>query len=287
MKTRSVLTYGGGIAALLLMLTAVGVVGYGYATRSGWVGVANKTLWDWLRLLVVPTVLAVGGFWFNSAQQRREFVAQNAQKDYEQFIQDQRAQDDALQAYIDYVSRLLIDEMKVLDGTLPRTGEQPDPKMYESAPIEMTVDNPQVSIVIRSRTLAVLTRLDSYRKVYVLGFLVESGLVQGEQPLVSLAGASLEGIELGGRGASLAGINLSQAYLDDANFSDADLSGVYLSGAYLSRANLRGVDFSGADLSGVMKVTGDGLEEEITNEELERQANSLAGVTMPDGSKHD
>jgi uncharacterized protein YjbI with pentapeptide repeats len=250
------------------------------------VGVADKTLWDWLELLIVPAVLATGGFWFNSTQKRRELIAQEAQKDYEQYIQDQRAQDDALQAHIDYVSRLLIDEVKVLNGTQLQTGEQPDPTMYGSAPIEMTVDNPQVSIVIRARTLAVLTRLDAYRKAHVLGFLFESGLVQGKQPFVPLAGASLEEIEVSGRGASLVGINLSQAYLDRANFADANLSGTYLEGAYLSGANLQGVDFSGADLSGAMKVTEDGLEQEVTKEELERQARSLAGATMPDGSKH-
>jgi hypothetical protein len=77
---------------------------YGYATKPGWVGVADKTLWDWLQLLVVPAVLAAGGLLLNAAQRARELEAQEAQKDREQYIQDQRAQDDALQAYLDYVS---------------------------------------------------------------------------------------------------------------------------------------------------------------------------------------
>ena len=279
------MAWGGGIVVLILGL--VGAVVYGYATTPGWVGVADKTLWDWLQLLVVPAVLAGGGFWFNSAQKRRELMAQNTQKEYEQYIQDQRAQDDALQAHLDYVSRLLIDEVKVSDGAQSQSGEEPDTTMFGSAPMEMTVDNPLVATVIRARTLAVLPRLDSYRKGHVLGFLFESGLIQGKQPFVTLAGASLEGIEWSGRGASLVGTNLSQGYLDGANFADADLSGTYLSGAYLSGVNLQGADLSGADLSSALTVTEDGLERKITKEEIERQAKSLAGATMPDGSKHD
>jgi uncharacterized protein YjbI with pentapeptide repeats len=61
------------------------------------------------------------------------------------------------------------------------------------------------------------------------------------------------------------------------DLSGADLSGAKLSGAKLSGAVLSDVDLSGADLSGVQGVT---------NEELEQQAESLEGATMPDGSKH-
>src|SRR5690242_3673820 len=31
-----------------------------------------KTLWDWLQLLVVPLVLAIGGFWLNQIQKNRD-----------------------------------------------------------------------------------------------------------------------------------------------------------------------------------------------------------------------
>jgi uncharacterized protein YjbI with pentapeptide repeats len=54
--------------------------------------------------------------------------------------------------------------------------------------------------------------------------------------------------------------------------SEADLSGANLSGADLS-----GADLSGADLSGAQGVT---------EEELEEQAKTLEGATMPKGSIH-
>jgi uncharacterized protein YjbI with pentapeptide repeats len=61
--------------------------------------------------------------------------------------------------------------------------------------------------------------------------------------------------------------NLIGAKLIRANLSKARLNGVVLSGADLSGANLKDV-------------------KDITTEELEKQAKSLKGATMPDGSKY-
>ncbi len=75
----------------------------------------------------------------------------------------------------------------------------------------------------------------------------------------------------------LSGADLTEAHLFEADLSDADLSGANLCGAYLERANLDRADLTRANLK---DVTG------ITVEELERQASSLKGATMPDGSIH-
>ena len=53
--------------------------------------------------------------------------------------------------------------------------------------------------------------------------------------------------------------------------------GANLSNASLNNADLSNADLSDADLSGAKG---------ITNEELELQAASLKGATMPNGSKH-
>jgi uncharacterized protein YjbI with pentapeptide repeats len=66
--------------------------------------------------------------------------------------------------------------------------------------------------------------------------------------------------------------NLRGAYLIKAHLSGANLIEANLSGALLVKANLNEANLSGA--------AG------ITNEELEQQASSLEGATMPDGSKH-
>jgi len=61
-----VMTVVGVAGALLLLLLIV----YGYLTEREWVGVAGKSVWDWLKLLVVPAVLAVAGFLLSDAAQR-------------------------------------------------------------------------------------------------------------------------------------------------------------------------------------------------------------------------
>ena len=51
-----------------------------------------------------------------------------------------------------------------------------------------------------------------------------------------------------------------------------------LSGADLRGADLRGANLSRADLSGAKR---------ISNEELEQEAESLEGATMPNGQKYE
>jgi uncharacterized protein YjbI with pentapeptide repeats len=92
--------------------------------------------------------------------------------------------------------------------------------------------------------------------------------------------------------AKLSRANLSKANLNRANLSKADLSGADLSGADLSEANLSRANLSRANLSRV-RLNKANLSEAIlngakgvNNEQLQQQAASLEGATMPDGSKH-
>ena len=71
--------------------------------------------------------------------------------------------------------------------------------------------------------------------------------------------------------------SLSRAVLHEANLSNACLRYVDLREADLSNATLEGADLTQANLPGA---------EGITIEELEKQAKSLEGATMPDGSTH-
>jgi uncharacterized protein YjbI with pentapeptide repeats len=58
----------------------------------------------------------------------------------------------------------------------------------------------------------------------------------------------------------------------------ADLNGASLRGADLRNVLLLGADMNKADLNGAIG---------ITEEELERQAYSLEGATMPNGQKYE
>jgi uncharacterized protein YjbI with pentapeptide repeats len=241
--------------------------------QSRW-GFRGKTFWNWLELFVVPLALAGIGILFTWQQDVRQ-----------QQIEDQRAQDVALQAYLDQMSTLLTDK-----GL--RNSEQ----------------DSEVRTLARARTLTVLGRLDPSRKTEVMSFLVEADLVQevdGRDPVIDLSGADLSGVVLGGAnltGANLSRADLSDAFLESAYLGRAKLTGAYLSGvalrdarlggAALDFADLEGADLAlahleGADLSWV-NLSGANLSDAtgVTKEQLEQEALSLEGATMPDGSKH-
>jgi uncharacterized protein YjbI with pentapeptide repeats len=226
--------------AAVAVLTIAILIGYPFGI----------TLWDWMKLLFVPVVIAAGGLWFNQQQQYRQLV-----------IQDQHAQDEALQAYLDQLTQLLVTE-----------------KDHEL--IKMRVED-DVRQVIQARSEPLLRSVDSTRRWSLILFLSVMGLLARDRPLVSLARADLGGVD--GRGAPLRGIDLAQAYLREANLSRADLSGANLSeadlnNAYLNNAYLRGANLRGANLSGAAG---------ITNGELDQRAKSLEGATMPNGQKYE
>jgi uncharacterized protein YjbI with pentapeptide repeats len=118
---------------------------------------------------------------------------------------------------------------------------------------------------------------------------------------VGLARATLYETYLGSadlRRANLSGADLRRATLYQADLRGADLSGATLSGATLRKADLREADLSGADLRKVdlreADLSGADLSgaklrgaEGFTNEELEQQAQSLKGATMPNNRKYE
>jgi uncharacterized protein YjbI with pentapeptide repeats len=229
----------------------------------------EKTLWDWMGLLLIPLVLAIGGYFLTRSenryaldlQERREKEAQKledqriqeARKIEEQRIEEarkleeqrtqearrieeQRAQDAALQAYLDQMTQLLLHE-----------------ELRTSKP-----DN-EVRSVARARTLTVLRVLDSVRKATVLQFLYEAGLIGGIEleeggvtrtidPIVSLEGTNLNGAHL--QRANLNRANLNGAFLSEVFLYGANLYGANLGGANLFEANLGGANLFVANLEG-------------------------------------
>jgi uncharacterized protein YjbI with pentapeptide repeats len=177
-------------------------------------GFGNKTVWDWLQLLIVPIVLAVASFWFTLQQDIRQ-----------QATEEQRAQDAALQAYLD----------KIGDFMLKNDG-----------PLGASKEGDEVNTLARSRTLTVLSRLDGDQKARVVQFLYEARLIGKERPVLDLRGANLSDVVL--KNAGLSGATLSGVALRNANLRNADLSGANLSGVDLSDADLLHADLLHADL---------------------------------------
>ena len=250
---------------IVLVLVAV----LSILTLVGWP--FDVTLWDWLDLLIIPVVLAIGGFLFTRSENRATRAAA-----------ERRALDDTLQAYLDGMSQLLTDKDQPLHSAQP---------------------GDSLSTLARARTLTVLGRLDSVRKWSVLQFLHESGLIHREQSLldegglierrhniVSLKQADLSEADL--NAADLSGADLDEAFLykawlDETNLKEADLSEANLIEAWLSKADLseallRGAVLSKANLAGADLSGAKGWTEEQLSE-----AGSLEGATMPNGQKYE
>jgi hypothetical protein len=226
------------IAALLMgLVTVIFLVIAGYTFH-----------WDWLQLLVIPFVLAVGGYLFIYTASSNGQKAMQLRNQTERDIALDNQHETALQDYIDKLSELLLHE-----------------KLRESAPED------EVRKIARVRTLTVLPRLDKERKRSVLQFLHESGLIDKGSRIIDLRGADLIAAYLNKADLSraiLSEANLSGAYLDEANLGGANLHGANLRGAnlheanldeaYLGEAYLGETDLSGAILSGA-NLHGAGL----------------------------
>lgn len=253
MKTTISRRRGTIISAAALALTT-GIV-LGVFLREGRVGVADKTLWDWLDLLIVPAVLFFGGVLFARADARSE---------QESSTEITRA--NALQTYLDRMSDLIL-----------------------SHDLRGSEGDSDLRIIARARTLTIVSELDgdAVRKGAVIRFLYEADLIGAPRtdPVIEMRGASLEGTRLDGL--FLNAINLSRAdlsytsmrgvLLSNSVFIGSVLTGADMRGGRFARcafgyavlrnvdlrdANLRGADFRAADLRGALL---DGADREGAN----------------------
>ena len=271
------------------------------------------TLWDWLRVLAVPVTIGVAVPWLNWLQKERELE-----------VEQKRAADEALQAYLDQMSQLLTDRGRPLHRAQP---------------------GDSLSTVARARTLTVLQRLDPGGKRSVLEFLYESRLLDQERAVFELESADLmwaflpllklSGINLSGTvlvEADLSRVDLSRAILRDAMLNEADVSNTELNeadlshanlsntnlnwtflreaslkyallfgadlshawlsdadleGAHLDNANLRGADLRGANLHNANLRGADLTEATGLTDEQIAAAEFLEGATMPNGQKYE
>jgi uncharacterized protein YjbI with pentapeptide repeats len=232
--------------------------------KSRW-GFRGMTVREWLPIggaLLIPVVIAAGT-WVITWQQAK-IEDQRAQAERE--LEEQRAQDDALQAYLDKMSNLLLEKDL-------RTSEV----------------NSEVRTLARARTLTVLERLDPSRKDNVIQFLSETSLINVD-PTDQKATAVVDGEVVGkdidstnlqhdwnailpeevegpviplGTGTDPfdirgpAGVDLHGTDLMEADLSNADLRDANLSDAKLKYASLVAADLGDADLSSADPIGAD------------------------------
>jgi Pentapeptide repeats (8 copies) len=178
-----------------------------------WTGFRGMTLRDWLPIVgafLIPVVIALGT-WLITLQQAK---IENQRAQAERELAEKRAQDEALQAYLDQMSTLVLEDL----------------------------NDPGIRTLMRARTLTALRRLDPSRKEVVMQFLLEAELLHSftyADPIIELNNAELNGVNL--NGANLSGADLESADLSDADLSDAALSEAGLRIADLTNANLQSV----------------------------------------------
>jgi uncharacterized protein YjbI with pentapeptide repeats len=227
-KERVAMLIGMGVALVaVIVLLAIG------GASLGWTGFGDKTLWEWVQLLsslAMPIVLAIAGFWFTTQQEK------SGRK-----IEEQRAYDVALQAYVDQMSTLLIAK-----------------DLRSATEDNATEDTKEAQTVARARTVAVLGSLGPdlgqgpNRKRTIIKFLHEASLIDKDNPVIRLEEANLGGADLNYAilpDARLPFVFLNGANLERANLQDADLGGATLTDANLSNTNLNNANLTFANLS--------------------------------------
>lgn len=232
-------------------------------------GFDNKTLWDWMELLVVPAILAFLAYLLNKSQkdtelriaeirrtEEREAAEERAKVDRD--IEKNRQQQKALEDYLDRMTELLL-----------------------QANLRKSLPTDEIRSIARTRTLTILRNFNGVRKSQLIQFLYESALIGkitengafeeiidlsfADLQYIELAYGKLDGINLPKTNvrnsnfeyASLIGANFYLSDLDDSNFSYAKLMGanlhaglkrVNLVGANLEKANLKSATLYGAKL---------------------------------------
>jgi hypothetical protein len=186
---------------------------YGYLVQPAWVGVADKTFWDFL-VLLVPVAISAQIALFTAQQTSEQHRAEEEKSHRQHMLESERAQESAVQTYADQLASLLAQSGS---HTLQESDE--------------------LRLLVTARTRMLLNQADTYRKKNVLLFLYDAGLIQGNPPIVGL------------RGADLSIINLSYVDLSSANLSSANLQGADLTGTTLEDVNLKGADLSDATVT--------------------------------------
>jgi uncharacterized protein YjbI with pentapeptide repeats len=275
----------------LALFTIAVYIGYRY----------DITLWDWLKLLVVPAVIAGGGLWFNSQQQERQREDNRQQQERGRELAERNTQNTLLQTYLAQMNNM------VLDGTLPTI----PPRPMLTNPLLLDRGEFKELLAAQSQTAALFEALDAERKRLAVLYLAGAGLLWRFFPILHMGGMNLRNAKLSAlplsdtflAGASLVEAdlsgsylvftdlrwaNLEQADLTSANLQEANLAGANLESANLERANLRGANLRGANLKGTALDEADlSGAFDISEEQLADQSLSLTYATMPNGQKYE
>jgi uncharacterized protein YjbI with pentapeptide repeats len=221
-----------------------------------WIGFRCKTLWGWLQLL--GTLAGLDAIAFG-------IITFNIQRATERQLETDRAREAALQAYLDRMTDLLLDDS--LRELPPTPGQYPTHDILSGSSLRT-----QPQAFARAHTLATLPSLDANRQKVILRFLHDSALIRRDFKVVTiepfplppspprlaiLQDAELSGADLSGGDLDLPDVNLHGAELVNTNLSEVRLRNADLSNTLLINANLTNSILESADLCGAQLMNAD------------------------------
>lgn len=208
-----------------------------------------------------------------------------------QEIEDRRAQAEALDSYLNEMSKLAPDLPEDDRDDNNWTKEQKRAVQLAQARtmtilLSVTQDRKRIPLTL-VRQMNLITAHSGYSSPLV--YLKHASLDHANLNNFTLSGVDLRGVDL--RAADLRGADLRGSILAEANLMGADLRGTVMGndpdndpgGADLRGADLRDADLRDADLRGAHLEGATG----VTNEKLKQQARSLEGAIMPNGRRYE
>lgn len=209
----------GIVTSLSLLIILVETV------RLGNTGFADKTLWDWLELLIVPLLIPLSVLWLTHWSEARERQSATF-----------KARREELQVYFERMTELLLEQ-----------------DLRNADP------GAELRTIARALTLTVAPGLSASQKRQVILFLYDAGLLT-RPPIVQMAEANFQEVDLSQaelRRCTLRGVSLQRANLEKANLYRADcrearLQDANLNGAILMQASLREAFLNNARLQGAV-----------------------------------
>jgi uncharacterized protein YjbI with pentapeptide repeats len=212
------------------------------------------TYWQLIGTLLIPLagglLIAWGGFKFNQRQRERDEVLENKQ-----------AQDNAIQAYLDQMSDLLVDRHL---RSLPKGSD--------------------IHKLAEAKTVEILLGLDGERKRRPLKLIYGLGLIKNRSHSAERDGAPLDVENLNLNNPDTGERDGALLDLQNLSLDHADLTELSLRDACLRFADLRGADLQGSDLSGADLSYADLRGANLTNTDL--SAVNLSGANLLPYDEH-
>jgi uncharacterized protein YjbI with pentapeptide repeats len=260
-----------------------------------WSGFQKKSFWDWLQLLIIPLMLALGAFYLNSAADFRDY----------QIAQEQKHQE-ILTDYFSKMQDLIVETKKSKQTPGSKESNSEERLLLEFRPTAQAL------------TLSVLEQLDGKRKGKVITYLAESQLITANNdnqsslpevendnpsslPEIKLNGANLKEIvlknvdlysiiDMKNKDRIINGIKINNANMERANLSKVNLFKSDLMGSNLENATLQNVNFAGSTMKSSRFINGQITDVDFTGVNLSETIFDnikLENITISDKTNFD